>query len=99
VKGRKAVRLVLSMKGWRRWKQGVTKGELLAYARGLNIGSKQVLLVPRVNGLTSERSQGCADWAGVKSVSKQVVLVVVVVSGRHLLRVEKKKQSHKLRVS
>jgi hypothetical protein len=53
-----------------------------------------VLLVPRVNGLTSERSQGCADWAGVKSVSKQVVL-----SGRHLLRVEKKKQSHKLRVS
>ena len=35
----------------------VTKGELLAYAWGLNIGSKQVLLVPLMNGLTSERSQ------------------------------------------
>jgi hypothetical protein len=36
----------------------VTKGEVLACARGLNIGSKEVLLVPRVNGLTSERLQG-----------------------------------------
>jgi hypothetical protein len=44
------LRLTLSVKGWRRWKQGVTKGELLAHARGLNIGSKEVLLVPRMNG-------------------------------------------------
>ncbi len=35
----------------------VTKSELLAYAWGLNIGSKQMLLVPLMNGLTSERSQ------------------------------------------